>query len=55
MVYGAFEEVLSIIHQKECELSEKEEDYYRHKRRLEERMLDLDDRRRRLSAILEQE
>ncbi|MBF0777445.1 hypothetical protein [Streptococcus cuniculi] len=55
MVYGALEELLGFIRQKERELTEKEEDYYRNKRRLEERMRDLDDRHRRLSAILEQE
>lgn len=43
------------IRQKERELMAKEEDYYRHKQLLEERSVDLDNRRRRLSHLLEQE
>ncbi|HEL2576793.1 TPA: hypothetical protein TZ704_001982 [Streptococcus suis] len=55
MARESVEERTLIIRQKERELMEKEEGYYRHKRLLEERSVDLDDRRRRLSHLLEQE
>lgn len=47
--------LLASIRQKERELLEQEESYYRSKKRLEERGWDLDDRYRRLSSMLEQE
>ncbi|MGQ7409877.1 hypothetical protein ACTGWG_12620, partial [Streptococcus suis] len=55
MARESVEERTLIIRQKERELMEKEEGYYRHKRLLEERSVDLGDRRRRLSRLLEQE
>ncbi|HFR3767516.1 hypothetical protein ACHBHL_10635 [Streptococcus sp. A27] len=55
MARESIEERTLTIRQKERELMEKEESYYRHKRLLEERSIDLGDRRRRLSRLLEQE
>ncbi|HEM6266952.1 TPA: hypothetical protein U2C71_002253, partial [Streptococcus suis] len=49
MARESVEERTLIIRQKERELMEKEEGYYRHKRLLEERSVDVDDRHRRLS------
>ncbi|HEM6266914.1 TPA: hypothetical protein U2C71_002193, partial [Streptococcus suis] len=49
MARESIEERTLTIRQKERELMEKEESYYRHKRLLEERSIDLGDRRRRLS------
>lgn len=47
--------LLASIRQKEQELFEQEDHYYHNKRQLEERGLDLTDRRHRLTSILEEE
>lgn len=55
MARESIEEQTLAIRQKERELMDKEDAYFRNKRLLERRAVDLDERRRRFSNVLKQE